>query len=723
MKYRHGPAVVPAACDELQAPAREPQKCGMNRSRRRVGICHNRRTFTSTSAATSRRFTRMRRLTLAAAVIAGGALLNACSTPPPAPGAVIAPNDNLVVRGIPPIPASIAADVAKYTDFRGHAFVDWHPLKREMLVSHRKAGASTPQLFRVGAPMAEPEQLTDTSDPVRTASYEPRTGQYLVFERSSGGDEAAKLYRLDLPGKQITLLTDTNERHSIETWTHTSGQLLTMALPLDRTAQGGSRANVTQTLSMLDPLQPQTRRKLVELPGGGWGASDVSWDDKQVALTRYLSANESQVWLFDIASGQLTQVLPAVGSNVKATHFSGEFKRDNSGLFITSDRGGEFREAMFYRFADQQLVPITHHIPWDITGSTTNSSGTLLAAQANVDGRDELRLFDAKTLQELPAPKLPAGSVGSTRFHTTLPVLEFSLNSTKGPSQVYALDPASGQVEQWTRSSAPAGVDMSSFADEQIVRWESFDGRTISGILDLPPARFTGKRPVLIDIHGGPEGQATLGFMGRYNYFINELGIAVIQPNVRGSSGYGKTFLSLDDGFKREDSVKDIGALLDWIATQPGLDASRVAVSGGSYGGYMSLAVATTYSARIAGAIDVVGISNFLTFLQNTESYRRDLRRVEYGDEREPAMREFLLRISPLTNAGKIGKPLFVVQGKNDPRVPFTEAEQMVAKVRESQLPVWYLRAENEGHGFARKENADYQFYATVMFLRSTLLK
>ena len=665
----------------------------------------------------------MRRLTLAAAVIASGALLNACSTPPAAPAEVIAPNANLVVQGIPPIPARIAADVAKYTDFRGHTFVDWHPLKREMLVSHRNAGASTTQLFRVSAPMAAPEQLTDTTDPVRTASYEPRSGQYIVFERSSGGDEAAKLYRLDLPAKQITLLTDTNERHSIETWTHTSGQLLTMALPLDRTAQGGSRANVTQTLAMLDPLQPQSKRKLVELPGGGWNATDVSWDDKQVALTRYLSANESQVWLFDIASGQLTQVLPAPDSKVKATHFSGEFKRDNSGLFITSDRGGEFREAMFYRFADKQLVPITHHIPWDISGSTVNGSGTLLAAQANVDGRDELRLFDAKTLQELPAPRLPAGSVGSTRFHPTLPALGFSLNSTKGPSQVYAMDPASGQVEQWTRSSAPAGVDMSTFADEQIVRWTSFDGRTISGILNLPPARFTGKRPVLIDIHGGPEGQATLGFMGRYNYFINELGIAVIQPNVRGSSGYGKTFLSLDDGFKREDSVKDIGALLDWIATQPGLDASRVAVSGGSYGGYMSLAVATTYSARIASSIDVVGISNFLTFLQNTESYRRDLRRVEYGDEREPAMREFLQRISPLTNAGKIAKPLFVVQGKNDPRVPFTEAEQMVAKVRENQSPVWYLRAENEGHGFARKENADYQFYATVMFLRSTLLK
>jgi dipeptidyl aminopeptidase/acylaminoacyl peptidase len=192
---------------------------------------------------------------------------------------------------------------------------------------------------------------------------------------------------------------------------------------------------------------------------------------------------------------------------------------------------------------------------------------------------------------------------------------------------------------------------------------------------------------------------------------------------VRGSSGFGKTFLSLDDGVKREDSVRDIGTLLDWIARQPDLDASRVLVSGGSYGGYMSLAVATHYADRIAGAIDVVGISNFVTFLQNTESYRRDLRRVEYGDERDPAMHEFLVRISPLTNVSRITKPLFVVQGKNDPRVPYTESEQIVARARANGTQVWYLRAENEGHGFARKENADFQFFAMVMFMRETLLK
>jgi len=255
------------------------------------------------------------------------------------------------------------------------------------------------------------------------------------------------------------------------------------------------------------------------------------------------------------------------------------------------------------------------------------------------------------------------------------------------------------------------------------VRWKSFDGREITGIAAFPPARFSGRRPVLIDIHGGPEADAEFGFLGRANYYLEELGVAVIRPNVRGSEGFGKTFLSLDDGMKREDSVKDIGALLDWIAKEPRLDPARVVVIGGSYGGYMSLAVATTYANRIAGAIDVVGISNFVSFLENTESYRRDLRRIEYGDERDPAMRAFLTKISPLSHASKMTKPLFVVQGKNDPRVPYTEAEQIVREARAAGAKVWYLLAENEGHGFARKENADYLFYSIVMFLRETMLR
>jgi dipeptidyl aminopeptidase/acylaminoacyl peptidase len=227
---------------------------------------------------------------------------------------------------------------------------------------------------------------------------------------------------------------------------------------------------------------------------------------------------------------------------------------------------------------------------------------------------------------------------------------------------------------------------------------------------------------VIVDIHGGPEGQFRPGFLARNNYLTSELGIAVIYPNVRGSTGYGKTFVTLDNGFLREDSYKDINALFDWIATQLDLDSSRIMVTGGSYGGFMTLAIATNYNDRIRCAVDIVGPSNLVTFLENTSNYRRDLRRVEYGDERDPKMRAFLERIAPANNAHKISKPLFVIQGKNDPRVPYTEAEQMVAVVRKQGTPVWFLMANDEGHGFAKKTNVDFQFYSTILFIQKYLL-
>jgi dipeptidyl aminopeptidase/acylaminoacyl peptidase len=672
----------------------------------------------------------------ALAVIASAALLGACAPLPPAPttasglaatapvaGDSMAPNANLVVEGIPPIPKGLADEVARYTDFRGHAFVDWHPTRREMLVGHRKAGGDTTQIYRLAAPLGELEPLTDFADPVRNASYEPLVGDSIVFERSTGGDEAAQIYRLDLATKQVTVVTGPDQRNDMQGWLHKSSRLLYLSVPLDRTAASGSRAEIAQTLTLVDPAHPDTRRKLAELPGGGWEVGGVSWDDRHLTLTRYLSAGESQVWLLDIGSGERRQLLPAPGGAEKATHFAMAWKRDDSGFFVVSDRAGEFRELMFYALADAGLTSITRHVKGEIEGMSLSADGRVLAVRASVEGRVNLMFFDGDVFNELPLPALPEGSVTAARFHPRLPILSFALNSSSGPSQIGTLLPADGSSQSWTRPYAPPGVDTTRFGEQQIARWKSFDGREISAIVNLPPPRFAGRRPVLIEIHGGPEGQAGFGFMGRSNYFLEELGVAVIQPNVRGSSGFGKTYMTLDDGMKREDSVKDIGALLDWIATQPNLDPSRVLVAGGSYGGYMSLAVATHYADRIAGAIDVVGISNFVSFLQNTESYRRDLRRVEYGDERDPAMREFLTRISPLTNAAKITVPLFVVQGKNDPRVPYTEAEQIVAKARANGTRVWYLRAENEGHGFARKENADFQFYATLLFMRETLLK
>jgi dipeptidyl aminopeptidase/acylaminoacyl peptidase len=334
-----------------------------------------------------------------------------------------------------------------------------------------------------------------------------------------------------------------------------------------------------------------------------------------------------------------------------------------------------------------------------------------------------LRLLDTATGKEKPQPRLGTGLgvIGSLDWHDNSKDLAFTLSSAVTPFDVYSLDTATGKVDRWTESET-GGLNASTFSQPELVRWKSFDGRSISGFLYKAPARFTGKRPVIINIHGGPEGQERPSFRGRANYFNEELGVVQIFPNVRGSSGYGKTFLKLDNAEKREDSVQDIGALLDWIATRPDLDASRVMVTGGSYGGYMTLAVATHYNDRIRCSLDVVGISNFVSFLEHTEAYRRDLRRSEYGDERDPKMREILTRISPLTSAAKITKPLFVVQGQNDPRVPMNESEQMVATVKANGSPVWYLLAKDEGHGYAKKKNQDFLFYASVLFAQQHLL-
>ncbi|MDQ3673767.1 MAG: prolyl oligopeptidase family serine peptidase, partial [Gemmatimonadota bacterium] len=397
------------------------------------------------------------------------------------------------------------------------------------------------------------------------------------------------------------------------------------------------------------------------------------------------------------------------------------FSPDGRGVYLTTDAGGEFQRLAYVDLATRRVTSLTTSINWDVDGFALSSNGRTIAFVANEAGVSRLYLLDTRTRRFRPVSNVPIGTIGGARWHPRLPLLAFSVSSARSPSDVYSLDARTGAVTRWTESEL-GGLVASDLSEPTLVRWRSFDGREITGFYYRPPPRFAGKRPIIINIHGGPEGQYVPGFLGRTNYFLNEMGVAVIYPNVRGSTGYGKQFVKLDNGMKREDSVRDIGALFDWIAQQPELDASRVMVTGGSYGGYMTLAVATNYSDRICCALDVVGISNFNTFLKNTESYRRDLRRAEYGDERDPQMYAFFERIAPLNNAGKITRPLFVVQGANDPRVPYTEAEQLVTRVKQNGSPVWYLKAKDEGHGFRKKNNVDFQFYSTVEFVRRFLL-
>ncbi|HLL20221.1 MAG TPA: alpha/beta fold hydrolase [Rubrivivax sp.] len=633
---------------------------------------------------------------------------------------------------MPPVPAKVVQEAQRYSAVAGHGFVEWHPQRREMLVVHRAAGASTTQLWRLAAPLAPLEPLTEGNEPVTNARWEPNDGRYIVFGRATGGDEAFQLYRLDPTTRATVQITEPGQRHQLIGWSKVAaGRTLAvvMSVPLDRTAEGGRREQIVTRLWLLDPLDPSHNRTLAELPGSGWSDPKVSPDHTQLALTRFVSAAESEAWLVDLHDGRRRQLLPTAAESLKASHFVEEWAADGKSLYVTSDRAGEFLELMRLELTDlatdrptlPRLMRLTQGIPWDITASSESPHRRSLAMIVNNDGRDELRLLDPRSGSAQALPPMPAGSVTRAEFHRSLGDLALVVNSAQGPAQIHVIDPERKTVAAWTRPIGTEGLDLESLPAQQIVRWPAFDGRTISGILSLPPARFGGRRPVLMLVHGGPEAQSKQGWHGRWNYFTQVLGVAVLEPNVRGSSGYGKTFLALDNGRLREDSVKDMGSAIDWMAGQPRLDPKRVLVVGGSYGGYMALAASTLLPDRIAGAASTVGISNFVSFLENTETYRRDLRRVEYGDERDPAMRAFLQSISPLNHAARITKPLFVAQGKNDPRVPWTESEQIVRSLQSRNTPVWYLLADNEGHGFARRENADYWFAALIQFARQTL--
>ena len=637
----------------------------------------------------------------------------ASPTGPATAAAVIKPGDNLVADGLPEIPAEIAEAVGRYTEFRSASLASWHPTKREMLISTRFG--DSPQLHEVRFPLGARRQLTFFPERVGGSSWPRRSADYIVFTKDKGGDEFGQIHRLDVATGAISLLSPGGRsQNGLGPWSQQG----------DRMAFSSTRRNGTdRDIYVMDPRDPVSTRMLLEVKGGGWGAADWSPDDKKLAVFEYLSVNESYIWLVDVASGEKTLLTPkSQGGTEQVAYGGAAFSADGKGVYVTTDKESEFQRLAYLDLATGKHSYLTSHLPWDVDSYELSPDGTTIAFVTNEEGLSVLHLLDTASGKEKPAPKLPVGLVFGLEWHNNGRDLGLGLASARSPSDVYSIDVTNGKLERWTESET-GGLNAATFSEPELVRWKSFDGKTISGFLYRPNPRFSGPRPVIVNIHGGPEGQSRPGFQGRSNFFYDELGVAMLYPNVRGSTGFGKSFVKLDNGVLREDSVKDIGALLDWIPTRKDLDASRVMVTGGSYGGYMTLAVATHYDAKIRCSLDVVGISNFVTFLQNTESYRRDLRRVEYGDERDPAMKEHLLKISPATNAQKITKPLFVVQGKNDPRVPYTESEQMVATVKKNGGPVWYLLANDEGHGFAKKKNQDFQFYATIAFVREHLLK
>ena len=605
---------------------------------------------------------------------------------------------SLVLDGVPDIPAAVSERTRQYQNVRSAVLLDWHP-DGTALISTRFA--DTVQLHEVRAPMGARRQLTFFAEPVTAATYDPaRPDAGVVLRMDQGGGEAYQYFWLERKTGRATRLTDGTSRHESLVMSRGGG-----VAAYSSTKRNGKDFDIW----LMELSAPGKARRLLEAEGR-WSPLAFSADGRKLLVSHFVSINESWLFLVDVASGARTPVNAREG--VKVAYRAAALSPDGSQVYFSSDEAGECAQLFRLDLRTGTKLLLTGAIPWDVEAVELSPDGKTLAYVVNEGGMSVLYLGPAGAAGQRVT--LPAGVVSGLRFTRDGRRLGFTFNGAAAPADVYAVEVGSRAVTRLTESEV-GGLDPGTFVVPLLVKTRSFDGREIPAWFYAPRAT-TGSAPVIISVHGGPEAQSLAIFNPTVQYWVLELGAAVLMPNVRGSSGYGKTYLMLDNGEKREDAVKDMGAWLDWVQRQPALDATRVAITGGSYGGYMTLASLVHYPGRLACGVDVVGISNFVSFLENTETYRRDLRRQEYGDERDPAMRAFLQRVSPLNRAAEIKAPLFVVQGRNDPRVPASEAEQVVEAVRRNGQEVWYLLAKDEGHGFQKKANRDVQVDASSWF-------
>jgi dipeptidyl aminopeptidase/acylaminoacyl peptidase len=612
---------------------------------------------------------------------------------------------------VPVIPQEVFERMRQYQDVRTAAFQGWSPDGAGMLVATRFG--NTNQLHRVYTPGGRREQITFFPEPASGKILPGKTDQDVLVVMSQGGNENDQFYWLDRQASKVTLLTDGKSRN-------TAGPLQEDGSLL---VYGSNLRNGRDTdIYVTNPRTPGSSRMVLQTNGEFYNLNSLSKDGSKLLINHYVSINETHPAILDVKSGAKQSLpLPKEAKAGAQTAFGSlAFNQDATKAFVTCDAAGEFQQLAEVDLATGEYRWLSEDIAWDVDALEVDPETGVLAFTANVDGSHELYLYDGQQIRKV---ETPLGIIAGLEFSPDGSRLGFTLSKPTAPSDAYSIDLQSGDLVQWTYSEA-GGLNPERFIAPSRIRFKSFDDREIPAYYFRPKQSDAAARaPVVIYIHGGPEAQYTPLFNGLIQYFAVEQGIAVLAPNVRGSAGYGKTYLTLDNAAKREDSVKDIGALLDWIKAQPELDGERVSVMGGSYGGYMVLASLVNFPERIRAGVDIVGIGNFITFLERTQPYRQDLRRAEYGDERDPAMRAHFEKINPSNRVADIRSALLVAHGKNDPRVPFFEAEQMAAQVRTQGRPVWTVYANNEGHGFQKKDNRDYLNAAIALFLEAELKK
>jgi dipeptidyl aminopeptidase/acylaminoacyl peptidase len=614
----------------------------------------------------------------------------------------------LEAQGIPPVPLSLVRQVRRYLGAYGMPLAGWHPEKRELWL---KAFGSTAWVSRLEAPGATPKiWIHLLADGVYDFYFQPQLKQ-LLYNRDVNGDEAFQLYRYDLATKVSTPLSTGKSRNTEFVWSRAGEQVAFSFAP----AQG-----IGVSLALVNPFDPESQRVLVASTGHYLKAYDWSPDDKYLVYGEFLSITQSKLWLVEVANGQ-RRLLRGEQANELGYYSGPRFRPDGQGLYFITDAGADVRYLAYLNLATGQFQKVTPPVPWELDEYALAPDGKTIALAFNQAGLTSLQMLDVHTGKLRIIESAPRGVLEGLRWHPNARELAFNVKATHAPNDVYSYEVETGQSVCWSKS-VMGELDAVQLAPPELIQWKSFDGRTITGFIARPPASFKGKRPVIIDLHGGPAEQYRPEYGYEDNYYSNELGVVKIYPNVRGSKGFGKAFQQLDDGARRADAVKDVGALLDWIKTQPDLDAERVLVQGGSYGGFLALATAVQYSARLRGVIADAAVANLATFVSHTEGWRRDVQRLEFGDEREPHMRALMERTAPLNNLQKITIPLLVIHGKNDPRHPASEAATLVQAARQRKLPVWYLLAQDEGHDFVKPANRNYKIYTKILFVKEYLL-
>jgi dipeptidyl aminopeptidase/acylaminoacyl peptidase len=616
---------------------------------------------------------------------------------------------NLIFDNIPEAPADLTEKLDVYLSARQATPLGWSP-QGQLLITTRFGDVA--QLHVVEKPEGERRQITFLREPITEAAFSPDPGRIgYLFTKDVGGNENAQLYYQRMGEPTAKLLTDGKSLNGAPIWSNSGREIAFFTTARDA---------VSYDIDIVEPEAGTLPHLAVTGDNSAaWYPLDWSPDDRKLLVLKYVSIAEGYLYVVDLSTGQKREVDPAPA---KVGIAGAKFSRDGQGVYLISDRDAEFGTLRYVNLFTAEKTVLSDRIPWDIEELAISRDGHYLAYVSNQGGESKLEVLDLRAHQDLTPPKLPSpGLLHHLRFDAEGKRLAFGYASANLPGDAYVLDIANNRLEAWTHSEA-GPVDTAKFVTPRLARFPTFD-RQENHARQIPvyvyePAR-PGPHPVLLMLHGGPESQFRPGFDPWIQYLVNELGFAVVAPNLRGSSGYGKSYLALDNGMQRDDVVKDLGALIVWVDAQSAFDAKHVVVGGDSYGGYLALAALVNYSDRLSGGVTQAGISDFISFLSTTAPYRQNQRRTEYGDERDPDMRAYLRRISPLTNADRILRPLLVVHGKNDPRVPLSEAEQLVNRLRSRGAEVWYLQATDEGHGFVKKQNRDAYYRTFALFLKS----